>query len=332
MREISFVQAIKEALCEEMRRDSHVFLMGEDVRFGGAFGTAKGLVDEFGPKRVFNTPITEASVVGTALGASLMGMRPIVDLMMANFFYVAMDQFANQAAKLRYMFDEQVNFPVVYMAVAGAFGSAAAQHSDSPYPMLMNLGGVKVVVPSNPRDAKGLLKAAIRDNNPVIYFEPAALVAQQNGEVPEEEYIIPLGEADVKVNGNDVTVLGIGAMVNEAIVTAEKLIESGVRIEVVDPRTLVPMDWETIFRSVNKTRHLVIVEEARQTCGAGAEIAAKVSDECFGNLKAPIKRLAVPDVPIPFSPTLEAMVLPNSEKIAEAVLSVLQNHHPKKGT
>ena len=321
MREISYVQAVYEALREELLRDGDVFLMGEDVRLS-VYGYTKSLVEEFGLDRVRNTPITESAVVGAALGASLMGLRPIVDLMQGNFLYVAMDQFANQAAKARYMFGEQIMFPVVYMAATGAFDSAAAQHSDSPHPMFMNLGGLKVVVPGSPKDAKGLLKAAIRDNNPVLFFMPFALLAGGKGPVPEEEYTIPLGEAEIKREGEDLTIVAIGAMVREALQAAETLSEEGVEAEVIDPRTLFPMDWETIIQSVSKTGRVVLVDEARRTCGATSEIAATLAERCFHSLKAPILILAVPDVPVPFSPPLESAVIPNSARIMQAARSL----------
>jgi len=315
------VQAMNEALREEMRRDSRVFLMGEDVRLG-VFGTTKGLVEEFGTDRVRNTPITEAAVVGAALGASVTGMRPVVDIMTANFMHVAMDQFANQAAKLRYMFGAQINLPVVYIASTGIFGSAAAQHSDSLYPLFMNIGGLKIAVPGSPRDAKGLLKAAIRDDDPVLFFEPVALLAGDKGPVPEEEYVIPLGQAEIKRAGKDATVVAIGAMVRQALAAAETLAAEGLQVEVVDPCTLNPMDWTTILESVRKTGRLVVVEEARLTGGAGAEIAAVVGEECFADLKAPIRRVAAPDVPVPFSPPLEEFLLPNAAHVVEAVRSI----------
>jgi pyruvate dehydrogenase E1 component beta subunit len=322
MREISYVQAIYEALREEMQRDARVFLMGEDVQLS-VYGATKGLYKEFGPGRVRNTPITEQAVVGAALGASLAGIRPVVDLMQGNFMYVAMDQFANQAAKARYMFGEQTCFPVVYMAATGAFGSAGAQHSDSPHPMFMNVGGLKIVIPATPYDAKGLLRAAIRDDNPVLYLTPVALLSGDKGPVPEEEYLVPLGQAEVKRSGKDVTIVAIGAMVRQAVAAAEKLVSQGIEAEVVDPRSVAPMDWETIFQSVRKTGRLVAVDEARRTCGATSEIAARVGEDCFGRLRSPIKILAVPDVPIPFSPVLESAVVPDAGRIADAVCSCM---------
>ena len=319
---MSFVQAVNEAIQEEMRRDDDVFLMGEDVRLS-IFGTTKGLIEEFGPKRVRNTPITEAAFVGAAAAASTTGVRPIVDLMSGNFTYVAMDQFANQVAKMRYMFGAQVNLPVVYIATTGARGSAAAQHSDSVYPLFMNIGGIKVVIPGTPRDAKGLLKAAIREDDPVIFFQATALLGGDKGEVPTGEFTIPLGKAAIQRSGTDVTVVAIGEMVRQAVAAAETLEEDGISVEVVDPRTLVPLDEETILKSVQKTGRLVIVEGARRRCGAGAEIAAIVAEECLQDLSAPVQRVAVLDVPIPFSPPLEQFVVPDAKRIVSAILKVI---------
>lgn len=320
-RQVSYVRAIYEALQSEMARDERVFLIGEDVRLS-VYGTTKGLYDEFGPARVRNTPITEEAVVGAALGASLMGLRPIVDLMQGNFMYVAWEQFADQAAKARYMFGGHISFPTVFMAAVGAFDSAAAQHSDSPHPQFMNLPGLKVVLPSSPRDAKGLLISAIRDPNPVIYLTPMALMAGEKGPVPEEGQAIPIGEAEIKRPGDDVTIVAIGAMVRQALLAADALSEQSVQAEVVDPRSLQPMDWETIFRSVHKTGRLVAVDEARRTCSAASEIAARVCERCFEDLNSPARIVASPDVPVPFSPPLEAAVIPNAEGIVAAVHSL----------
>jgi pyruvate/2-oxoglutarate/acetoin dehydrogenase E1 component len=330
MREITYVQAVYEALREELSRDESVFIMGEDVELS-VYGYTKSLADEFGHDRIRNTPITESAVVGAALGASLMGMRPVVDLMQGNFLYVAMDQFANQAAKARYMFGEQIAFPVVFMAATGAFDSAAAQHSDSPHPMFMNLGGLKVSVPGSPGDAKGLLKAAIRDNNPVMYLMPFSLLAGGKGQVPEGEHLVPLGVADVKRTGTDATVIAIGAMVREALKAAAILADQGIEVEVVDPRTLIPMDKDKIIRSARKTGRVVLVDEARRSCGATSEVAAILAEGCIDSLKAPIRILAVPDVPIPFSRPLEAAVIPHAEQIIEAVRSFSTSSHSETG-
>jgi len=321
MRQISYVKAINEALREEMQRDERVILLGEDIELS-VYGPTKGLIDEFGPRRVRNTPITEQAVTGAALGASMMGLRPIVDLMQGNFLYLAMDQFANQAAKARYMFGEQVSFPVVFIAETGAFESAGAQHSDSPHSLFMHVGGLKVAIPSCPADAKGLLKAAIRDDDPVMFFEPVALLAGDKGPVPEGDVVIPLGKADVKRAGKDVTVVAIGAMLREALAAAQKLFEAGIDIEVVDPRTLVPLDRDTITASVRKTGRLIVVDEAHRTCGVASEIAALVGERCFGDLKTPVQIIASPDVPIPFSPVLEQAVIPSARRIEAGVRSL----------
>lgn len=323
MREILYVQAINEALREEMRRDPTVFLMGEDVRVG-AFGSTSGLLDEFGPERVRNTPITESGFTGAAAGAAMAGMRPIAEFLMASFMWVAMDQLVNQAAKMRYMSGGQAKLPITYRAMYGVLGSAAAQHSQSPHGMFLNVPGFKIVVPSTPHDVKGLLKTAIRDDNPVLFFEHGALAGLQ-GEVPEEDYTIPFGVADVKREGTDVTVVAIGLMVQRALAAAAELEKEGISVEVVDPRTLVPLDKETIRASVRKTGRLVTVDEGNITGGAGNEIGMVVveDDETFGRLQAPIVRVAAPDVPVPFSPPLEQFVIPNEGRIIAAVKAVM---------
>jgi pyruvate dehydrogenase E1 component beta subunit len=320
-REITMIQAMHEAIAEEMRRDPTVFLMGEDVRLS-IYGTSKGLVSEFGPERVRNTPLSEAAFVGAGIGAAIMGMRPIVDLMVGNFTYVAMDQLCDQAAKIRYMSGGQCTVPVVYLATTGAEGSAAGQHSDSPYSMFMNMGGFKVVLPSTPYDAKGLLKAAIRDDNPVLYFEPLAIFGNK-GPVPEGEFIVPLGVADVKRPGTDLTIVAIGALVKRTLAAAAELAGEGISAEVMDPRTLVPLDATGIVASVRKTGRLVVVDEARHTCGAAAEIGALVAEEAFDSLLAPIRRVTAPDTPVPFSPVLEQRYVPDTARIVEAAHQVV---------
>jgi pyruvate dehydrogenase E1 component beta subunit len=324
MREIRFVRAINEAIREEMHRDKTVFLMGEDV-WEGVFGATRGMLEEFGAERVWNTPLAELGFVGVGVGAAAAGMRPIVDIGMFNFSYLAMDQIVNQAAKMRYMFGGQVKLPIVIRGLAGGGGGTAAQHSDSPHPMFMNVPGLKVVVPSTPYDGKGLLKAAIRDDNPVVFFEFTSL-GRFSGAVPEEEYIVPLGVADVKREGSDVTVVAIGPMVPKALAVAEELAKDGISVEVVDPRTLVPMDKKAITSSVQKTGRLVVAEDASRICGAAAEIAALVveDDDTFGCLDAPIQRVTRPHVPVPYSPPLENFVIPDAAKIKAAVQKVLQ--------
>ncbi len=324
MREIRFIRAINEAMREEMLRDKTVFLMGEDVA-SGIMGVTAGLIDEFGPERVRNAPLAETGFIGAAVGAAAAGMRPIIDIMFWNFIFVAMDQVVNQAAKMRYMFGGQVKIPLVIRGTTGLTRGSAAQHCDNPHGMFMNVPGLKVVVPSTPHDAKGLLKASIRDDNPVLFFESAQL-SRLTGPVPEEEYIVPLGVADVKREGKDVTVVAIGSMVQQALAAAEELAKDGISIEVVDPRTLVPMDKQAILSSVKKTGRLVIADEAPRTCGASAEIAAMVleDDDAFGYLNAPVQRVTRQEVPVPFSPPMESFVIPDAGRIKAAVRKVVE--------
>ncbi len=322
MREITYLEAISEAQREEMRRDPHVFIMGEDAQ-ANVFGTMGGFLEEFGPERFRNTPLSEAGFVGAAIGAAMVGMRPIVDLSIASFMYVAMDQFVSMAAKATYMYGGQTHVPVVFRAGLFFGGSNAAQHSDRPYPMFMGVPGLKIILPSTPYDVKGLLKSAVREGDPVICFEDGMLWGLK-GPVPEEEYLIPLGVADIKREGTDVTVVALASRVQEALAAAETVAKDGISIEVVDPRTLVPLDKEAILKSVKKTGRLIVVEEAHRTCGAAAEIAAIVAEEGFWDLKAPIKRLAVPDVQIPFSPPLEQILYPDARKIVSAIKEVMQ--------
>jgi acetoin:2,6-dichlorophenolindophenol oxidoreductase subunit beta len=316
-----FIHAMREGLAEEMRRDPTVFVMGEDVKIS-VFGIERGLADEFGPERIRNTPISEEVITGAALGAAASGMRPVADLMMSNFMYLAMEPLANQAAKLHYMTGGQIRMPAVFLAALGAPGGNAAHHSDSPYPMYMNLGCIKVVLPSEPYDAKGLLKSAIRDNNPVIFFYHCALGGSL-GEVPDEEHLVPIGVADVKREGSDATVVAIGWMVKRSLQAAEILAGEGISIEVIDPRSLVPLDVDTILKSVAKTGRLVVVDEARQMCSAASEISASVAQRGFDYLKAPIERVTTPNLPIPFSPPMEKLVVPDADRIAQAVRKAL---------
>lgn len=320
-RSIYFIKAMYEGLRDAMREDEAVVVIGEDVD-RSIIGATRGLIDEFGEERVRNTPISEATFVGACIGASAAGLKPVVDLMVGSFFYVSMDQVANQAAKLPYMSGGQVSLPLVYFTASGPSGSAAAQHSENPHPMLMNVAGLKVVMPGSPYDAKGLMHAAIKDPNPVVYFQDAVLGGTK-GPVPDEPYQIPLGEAEVKREGEDVTVVAIGALVNRALKVAEKLEGEGVSVEVVDPRTLVPLDRKAILDSVRKTGRLVVCDNARITCSAASEIAAIVSEEAFDALKAAPRRVAWEDVPVPFSPVLEKRVLVDDEKITRAIRSTL---------
>ncbi len=319
MREITYREAVREALREEMRRDPSVFLLGEDIaEFGGSYKVTQGLLEEFGHERVRNTPISEAAIVGAALGAALVGMRPVAEIMYVDFMGIAMDQIVNQMAKIRYMFGGKARAPVVIRTQQGTGRSSAAQHAQSLEAWFVHVPGLKVVQPSTPYDAKGLLKASIRDDNPVIFLEHKLLYAEK-GPVPEEEYVIPLGKADVKRPGRDVTVVATSRMVLKALNAAKDLEQEGIDIEVVDPRTLSPLDEDTILESVKKTGKLVVVHEAVRRCGVGAEIAATVAEKAFDYLDAPIKRVTALDTPMPFNPKLEAFVVPDEDKIKRAV-------------
>jgi pyruvate dehydrogenase E1 component beta subunit len=311
------IQAINDALSEEMERDPRVILIGEDVGIS-LFGDTRGLRERFGAQRVRDTPISETVMTGMAAGAAAAGYRVVCHMMFANFLYTGFDAIANQAAKLHYMTAAQIKLPVVYMAVMGAGRSAGAQHSDVPYPMLMNLGGIKVAVPSTPADAKGLLKSAIRDDNPVVFLQPARRGGEQ-GEVPEGEHLVELGKADIKRTGGDVTVVAIGAMVRHALRAAELAQQEDISAEVIDPRTLFPLDRGAILRSVAKTGRLVVVDEARGTCSAASEIAALAAEHAFESLKAPVQRVTVCDVAIPYAPALEKAVLPDESDVLRAL-------------
>ena len=317
MREITYMQASQEALREEFLRDGKTIHMSTDVPME--------LQEEFGEERVRRTPISESAFVGAAIGLAGSGFRPIVDIRMATFGFVAMDQMVNQTAKITYMFGGQARFPILLRMSIGAGISFAAQHSISPYSMYMNVPGLKIILPSTPYDMKGLLTAAIRDDNPVISFEHTAL-GPVAGEVPEEEYTIPFGEADIKRAGTDVTVVALSKMVHEALVVAEDMEGQGISLEVIDPRTLVPLDRDTIRNSVVKTGRLVVVDEACQTCGAAAEILSLVveDDETFSKLKSTPKRVCGLDVPIPFSLPMENYAIPDRENIKDAINDVLK--------
>lgn len=317
-RQISYFEAIFEALREEMARDERVILIGEDIALYATTPLLEGYAG-----RLRSAPISENGFVGMAVGAAMTGLRPVVDLTIASFIYLATDQLVNQAAKIRYMTGGQTKVPAVFRAAMWHNGSNAAQHSDRPYPMFMNAPGLKIAVPATPYDMKGLLKAAIRDDDPVLIFEDNDLWFQ-NGPVPEDDYLVPLGAADIKRAGSDVTVTAIGATVGHAIEAAEELSADGISAEVIDPRTLVPLDKPTILGSVAKTGRLVLVELANKTNGAAAEIAAIVAEEGFSSLKAPIIRVTTPDVHIPFSPVMEKPLYPDKEKIVAAVRRQLQ--------
>jgi pyruvate/2-oxoglutarate/acetoin dehydrogenase E1 component len=315
-----FTQACAAAIREEMIRDERVFVMGEDCQ-QGVMGRTAGLLAEFGPERVRNTPIAEAAVLGVGVGAAATGMLPIVDLMIGNFIYLAMDQLLNQAGKLRYMMGGAATLPLTILASTGAAGGIAAQHSDSIYAQVINGGGIKVVVPSTPEDAKGLLKSAIRDPNPVLFMAHMALGGVR-GEVPDEEYLIPIGKSRVLREGDDVTIVAIGLMAQRALEAATLLEEDGISAEVIDPRTLHPLDHETIVASVEKTGRLVCVDEARRTCSVASEIVARVCSEALGSLQAAPQVVANPDMHIPFATVLEAQVIPQVGHIVEAVRSL----------
>jgi pyruvate/2-oxoglutarate/acetoin dehydrogenase E1 component len=323
MREITFADALAEALTQEMRRDKRVFIMGEDVgRFGMIYIARPQLWKEFEDERVRDTPISENAIVGFALGAAITGMRPVAEIMFCDLMVLAMDQIVNQAAKIRYMFGGEIKVPLVIRTAMGGLRSAAAQHSQNLEAWFTHVPGLKVVVPSTPYDAKGLLMSAIRDDSPVIFFEHQQLMPIR-GPVPEEEYLIPFGMADIKRQGKDLTVISYSLMVHKVLGAAEELEKQGVHIEVIDLRTLNPLDKKTILESVEKTGRLLIVHQACTTSGFGAEIAAMVAKEGFEFLVCPIHRLGALDVPMPFSPELENFVVPNERRIVEEVLSIV---------
>jgi len=317
MRELTYNEAALEAIAEEMRADPKIFYMSTDA--------LPPLLKEFGPERVRATPITEAALTGMAIGAAGCGFRPIVDWRQVTFCFVAMDQIVNQAAKIHYMFGGQVSFPILYRAAVGGGGLVAAQHSQSPYSMFMNVAGLKMFLPSTPYDMKGLLKTAIRDNNPVISFESSRLMGKK-GPVPEGDYTIPFGKADVKREGSDVTVVALAWLVHEALAAADELASEGISVEIVDPRTLVPLDTETIRNSVQKTGRLVIADEAGPTAGFSAEVAAIATEDAatFARLRAPVKRVCALQVPIPYSPVLENHVFPDRKRIIAGIREVLR--------
>jgi pyruvate/2-oxoglutarate/acetoin dehydrogenase E1 component len=323
MSNMTFAQAINNAHVVEMQRDPNIYIAGEDVGvFGGCFGVTAGLLDQFGEKRVKDTTITESAIIGTAVGAASAGLRPVIELMFVDFIGVALDQLYNQAAKMKYMFGGKAKIPMVMRTACGAGIGAAAQHSQCLEALFMHLPGLKVVMPSTPYDAKGLLIEAIRDDNPVVFLEHKMLYAME-GEVPEGEYTIPLGQADIKREGKDVTVVATANMVHTALGAAEKLAADGISLEVVDPRSLYPLDGETIFTSVKKTHRLVILHEEVKFAGSGAEIAAQVAEEAFDYLDAPILRVAAPYCPVPFSPPLENAYVPSEQQLIDAVEKVM---------
>ncbi|MFH1092277.1 MAG: alpha-ketoacid dehydrogenase subunit beta [Pseudomonadota bacterium] len=322
MREIRYAEAVREALAEEMRRDGRVFVYGEDVELGYAFTVTKGLVDEFGPERVFDTPICEATIIGIAIGSAMMGLRPVPEIEFGDVMFLAMDMICNMAAKQRYMSGGQLTMPIVIRTPGGRWSGFAAQHTQTVDAFFTHVPGLKVVVPSSPYDAKGLLKTAIRDDNPVLFFEQKQLYSV-SGPVPEEEYLIPFGQANVLREGKDLTMIGVGLMVKYCLEAADILAREGIEATVVDPRTLVPLDEETILNSVARTHRVVIAEEGTKRGGVGAEIAALISEKILDELDAPIQRVAALDSPIPCSWVLENEILPDTGKVVQAVKKVL---------
>jgi len=334
-RNLTIVQALREALREEMNRDGSVFVMGEDIRVGGSFLFTLGLLDEYGPERVINTPISESGFVGLGIGAAITGMRPIIDFQYGDFVFCAMDQIAQQASKLRYMSAGQVKVPLVLQMPTGASGRSG-QHTNSMEGYFFHVPGIKIVTPATPYDAKGLFKAAVRDDNTVLFCVHKHLYGSKGrnlvsssistGHVPEEEYLIPLGLADVKRVGRDITVVSNLLMLHRVMNVAEKLArEQAIEVEIVDMRCIVPLDTETVVKSVQKTSRLLVVEETHHRGGWGASVAAAVAEQAIGFLDGPIRRLATPDVPIPFSPVLEDAVIPSEEEIRNTILEMLKS-------
>ncbi len=319
VREISYAEALNEALREEMRRDDKVIVFGEDVGvFGGVYKVTKGLLEEFGPERVLDTPISEAAIAGTAIGAALMGLRPVAEIMYLDFLTLATDMIITHAAKSRFMSGGQVKLPMVIRTQYSLGRAHGCQHSQFLAACFLQSPGIKVVLPGTPKDAKGLLKSAIRDDDPVLFIESGVLY-RLKGPVPEDEYLIPLGKCDVKREGEDVTIVAVARTVIEALKAADKLAEEGISAEVIDLMTIQPMDYDTIVKSVMKTNRLVIADDSVKTCGISAEVSAYVSEFAFDYLDAPIIRVNSPPLPIPFSPQLEKQYMVDSDKIVDAV-------------
>ena len=325
MPEMTYLEAIRQALWQEMKRDERVFLLGEDIGvYGGAFGLTHGMLDEFGPERVRETPISEATIVATAVGASLLGMRPIAEIMFMDFVLLALDQIANQAAKMRFMFGGRASVPIVVRMPGGSGTGAASQHSQSLESILMHFPGLKVVNPSTPYDAKGLMLASIRDPNPVCFVEHKVLY-KTRGEVPEGDYTIPIGVAEVKRAGRDITVVANNIMVMKTLHIAERLAQDGIEVEVIDPRTLLPLDTDTIINSVIKTGRLLVVHEACQTGGwAGEVIASVVGSPAFDYLDTPVRRLGGRDIPIPYNRGLEKFAIPQDADIEAEIRMMVE--------
>jgi pyruvate/2-oxoglutarate/acetoin dehydrogenase E1 component len=316
---MSYLDAVVQAQMEEMERDERVIMMAEDI---AVYGSGK-LVERFGASRIWAMPISETGFTGVGIGAAIAGLRPIVDLNIASFMYLAADQIINQASKLRYMTGGQIRIPIVFRVCMYYGASIAAQHSDRPYPLFMNVPGLKIISPTSAADVKGLLKSAIRDDDPVLFFEDMKLWATKEDVPLDPDHLVPIGKADVKRVGTDVTVVAIAGAMRPALEAAQSLAADGVSVEVIDPRTLKPLDMDTIIRSVAKTGRLVLVENAHRVANAGAEIAANVCEEAFESLKRPIVRLSAPDVHVPFSPVLEKMMFPTSEHVVAAVKRLL---------
>jgi pyruvate dehydrogenase E1 component beta subunit len=320
MRELRYIEAFNEAIHAEMAQDPRVVVLGEDVRLA-IRGFMKGILERFGPDRIFDTPISEAGFTGLATGAAMAGMRPVIEYQIPSLVYVAFDQLVNQAQKLRYMMGGQGTIPVTYIVPAGARRGLAGQHSDHPYPLLIQMG-MKVVMPSTPHDAKGLLTAAMREDDPVAVFAPVSLLGVK-GPVPEEDYVIPLGQAEVKREGTDVTVIAVGSLVPEALACAETLAGEGVSMEVVDPRSLLPLDRDTILGSVRKTGRVIIFDDSNRSCGFAAELSAVIAEEAWDALRGPIRRLTRADVPVPFSTPIETYVLPSRDRLLAGCRALL---------
>jgi len=325
MRELYYLDAIKEAITQEMQKDPKVFLIGEDVGvYGGAFGLTVGMIEDLGPDRIVDTPISEQGIVGVGIGAALMGQKPIVEIMFSDFLLLTMEQIANQAAKIHYMFGGKASVPLVIRTPGGGGTGAAAQHSQSIEAILNHIPGLKIIMPSTPYDAKGLLLSAIDDPNPVIFIEHKLLYKKVKGEVPEKRYTIPLGKADIKRKGKDLTVVATSYMVQKVLSIAKNISKEGIDIEVIDPRTIKPLDLKTIIESVKKTGRVVLVEEACYTGGFTSYLASEIQAKAFDWLDAPIARITGFDCPIPYSKVLEDVVIPGEERIGEGIRGVVK--------
>ena len=325
MREIYYLDAIREALTQKMETDEKIFLIGEDVGlYGGAFGLTLGMLEKFGKDRIMDTPISEQGIVGIAIGAALMGLRPVVEIMFSDFLMLALEQIANQAAKIYYMFGGKASVPLVIRTPGGGGTGAAAQHSQSLEAILNHIPGIKVIMPSTPYDANGLFISAISDPNPVIFIEHKLLYKKVKGEVPENIYSIPLGKADIKREGKDITVVATSLMVHKVLKVAENLLSKGIDIEVIDPRTIKPLDLETILNSIKKTGRTVLVEEACYTGGFTSFLASEIQARIFDWLDSPITRITGLDCPIPYSPVLENAVIPSEERIEKGILEIFK--------